>query len=130
MENQNVATNNPQGESIPASNALQPIPNATGVLVLGIISIPTCFCYGIVGMICGIIALVMSGKATKIYNSNPGLYSQTSYKNLKAGRTCAIIGTILSGIYLLFVIIYIIWIVAILGGAFSLMPWQEILDNM
>ena len=36
----------------------QQLPNATAVLVLGIISIVGCFCYGIIGLILGIIALV------------------------------------------------------------------------
>ena len=43
----------------------QPLPNATAVLVLGIISIVGCFCYGIVGLICGIIALILASKAKK-----------------------------------------------------------------
>ncbi|MBT5403669.1 MAG: DUF4190 domain-containing protein [Crocinitomicaceae bacterium] len=84
----------------------QPIPNATAVLVLGIISIVGCFCYGIVGLICGIIALILASKAKKLYEENPEKWS--NYSNLNAGRTCAIIGTILSGLYLLFLIVYIV----------------------
>ena len=40
----------------------RPLPNATAVLVLGIIAIVGCFCDGIPGLVCGIIALVLAGK--------------------------------------------------------------------
>ncbi len=98
----------------------QQLPNATAVLVLGIISIVGCFCYGIIGIVLGIIALVLSSKAHKIYNENPGLYNEVSYKNMKAGRVCAIIGTCLSSLYLVIIIIY----VAMIGAFISGMPWE------
>ena len=94
----------------------QQIPNSTAVLVLGIISIVGCFCYGIIGIILGIIALVLSGKANKMYNDNPGIYTEASFKNLKAGKVCAIIGTCLSAAYLVFLIIYILIIGAAISG--------------
>ncbi len=89
-------------------NGTQPVPNATAVLVLGILSIVLCFCYGIVGLVLGIIALVLSGKSIKVYNESRNLYSLASYKNLNAGRVCAIIGTCLSGLYVLIIIIVLI----------------------
>lgn len=89
----------------------QPLPNATGVLVLGILSIVFCCCYGVVGEVLGIIALVLAGKAKALYNSNPDAYTPASYKNMNAGRVCAIIGIILSSVYLLFCI----WIIATVG---------------
>ena len=98
----------------------QQVPNSTAVLVLGIISIVGCFCYGIIGLILGIIALVLSGKAMQLYNANPGAYTEASFKNLKAGKVCAIIGVCLSALYFVFIIIYIV----ILGAAFSAMPWH------
>jgi hypothetical protein len=75
------------------------VPNATAVLVLGICSIVTCFCWGIVGLACGIIALVLAGKGSAAYSTNPSAYKPQSFNVLKAGRICAIIGTVLSGIY-------------------------------
>lgn len=81
------------------------LPNATGVLVLGIISIVGCFCYGIVGIITGVIALALAGTATRLYKENPELYTPNSFKNMKAGRICAIIGLCLSIAYLLVLII-------------------------
>lgn len=98
----------------------QQLPNATAVLVLGIISIVGCFCYGIIGIILGIIAVVLAGKATKMYNENPGMYSESSFKNMKAGKVCAIVGLCLSAAYLVFLIIYIV----ILGTVMSGMPWE------
>ncbi len=83
------------------------LPNATAVLVLGIISIVGCFCYGVLGSICGIIALVLASKDVRRYNLEPVKYTPSSYNNLKAGRVCAIIGTILSVITLLFFIVMI-----------------------
>jgi len=77
------------------------LPNATVVLVLGILSIIGCCCYGIVGIICGIIAIVMAKSATDLYVSDPGKYTESSYKNMNAGKTCAWIGLILSILYLI-----------------------------
>jgi nicotinamide riboside transporter PnuC len=82
----------------------QPLPNATAVLVLGIVSIVGCFCYGIVGTICGIIALVLASKDNAKYRANPEAYTPGSLKNLNAGRVCAIIGLILSLLYIALVI--------------------------
>ncbi len=98
----------------------QQLPNATLVLIFGITSIVTCFCYGFLGLVFGIIALVLAKKAKELYLANPELY--LGYENLNAGRICAIIGTILSSLYLLIIIGYIIFM-----GA--LMPWSEILNQ-
>jgi hypothetical protein len=88
----------------------RPLPNATAVLVLGILSIVTCFCYGFIGLILGIIALVLAAKDKRLYLASPEIFTQTSYKNLSAGRICAIIGLILSAIYILCMVILIVLI--------------------
>lgn len=85
----------------------RPLPNATAVLVLGILSIVTCFCYGI-GLILGIIAFVLASKDKSLYKISPELFTEASLKNLNAGRICAIIGTILSALYWVLIIIAII----------------------
>ena len=82
--------NNPGGQI--------PVPNSAAVLVLGIISIALCWCYGVVALTCGIIALVLSNKALVLYKANPNAYTPSSYNNLKAGRVCAIIGLCLSAL--------------------------------
>jgi len=96
------------------------LPNATLILIFGIASIVTCFCYGVLGLIFGIIALVISKKSTEIYTANPELYY--GYENVKAGRICAIIGIVLSSLYLLLILGYIVLIGAML-------PWGELLNQ-
>ncbi|MBC7607302.1 MAG: DUF4190 domain-containing protein [Burkholderiales bacterium] len=80
----------------------QKLPNATAVLILGILSILTCCCYGIVGLILGIVALVLAKKDLTIYIENPELYE--GFSNINTGRILAIIGITLSSIYLIFTI--------------------------
>ncbi|MGL2965774.1 CCC motif membrane protein [Flavobacterium sp. XGLA_31] len=80
----------------------QKLPNATAVLVLGILSIITFCCYGIIGLILGIVALILAKKDLNEYRANPALY--TNYGNLNTGRILAIIGLVLSLIYILFII--------------------------
>jgi hypothetical protein len=102
-----------------------PLPNATAVLVLGIISIVGCFCYGTVGLICGIICLVLANKDLKVYNNSPESYTVGSLSNLKTGRICAIIGLSLSILFLLFVIVMIITV-----GIAGLSDPQHFLQQM
>lgn len=93
----------------------QQLPNATATLVLGILSIVLCWTWGIVGIACAIIALVISKKSVALYNQAPDQYE--GYSNLKAGRIMSIIGLALSALYLIFVII---WVVILGAAAFSL----------
>lgn len=92
-------------------NYIQPVnlPNATASLVLGIISIVGAFCYGVVGVICGIIGLVLANKDRKMYQANPELYTASSNSTSNSGRVCSIIGLIIGGIFLLFIIIAFIF---------------------
>ncbi len=95
----------------------KPLPNSVGVLVLGICSIVLCWCYGILAIILGIVSLVLASGAQKLYDENPNLYTLASYKNMKAGKVCAIIGLCLGTLF----IIYVIVMFAIIGtAAFSL----------
>ena len=103
----------------------QMLPNSTAVLVLGILSIAVCWCYGLFGITMGIIALVLSGKAKALYNENPEKYTQASYKNMSAGRVCAIIGTSLSAIYVAIIIIYVMIVGAAIGTLFTQFPWDS-----
>lgn len=88
-------------------NMQVPLPNATAVLVLGIIAIVGCLCYSFPGLICGIIALILASKDMKLYQANPGAYTLASLSNLKSGRICAIIGLSLSIIYLVVIVVLI-----------------------
>ena len=77
------------------------LPNATSSLVLGVLSISMCYCWGTVGLVLAIIGLSMSVKAVNLYNTNPGVYSEGSYKNANSGKICSIIGLVLSAVMLL-----------------------------
>jgi hypothetical protein len=103
------------------------LPNSTPVLIMGILSILSCCCYGIFGVVFGIIGLVLGNKDRALYLSNPGAYKLSSYKNSNAGRICSIIGLSLSVLYLLAVITFI----AFYGIAFLQNPalMKEILEN-
>ncbi|MCW3102356.1 MAG: hypothetical protein JWO09_796 [Bacteroidetes bacterium] len=106
---------------------LQELPNSTAVLVLGIISLPVCFCYflfGIPGLVLSIISLVLSNKAQVIYDENPALYTQASYNNMKAGKICAIIGLSINAVCLIGMIIYVVFIATVFSSAFSGFPFR------
>lgn len=124
MENQNQ----PQQQPVPQVpyNVQPPLPNATGALVLGIISIPTCFCHGIIGLACGIIAIILGNKALKLYKENPNVYSQSSKNNANAGRTCGIIGACLSALYLIIIVLYFIIVGTFLTSIFSSGAWENL----
>ncbi|HMK04110.1 MAG TPA: CCC motif membrane protein [Ferruginibacter sp.] len=101
MEQNNLIT--------PNYNQPANLPNATASLVLGIIAIVGAFCYGIVGLVCGIIGLVLANKDRKLYQSAPELYSASSFSTSNAGRICSIIGLIISGLIVLLMIIYFVF---------------------
>ena len=114
--NTHTTTNYNYNDNLPPiGGGNETIPNSVGVLVLGILSIVACFCYGFVGLIMGIISLVLAKKALEEYNINPNRYSQSSYKNVKTGKILAYIGLACSALYILFLIIMMI-----IGGAGAL----------
>lgn len=85
----------------------QKLPNSTLILVFGIISIVSCCCYGIVGLIFSIIALVLASKAKALYIQNPELY--TGYSNVTTGKVLAIIGIVLNLVTLAYVIFMFVY---------------------
>ena len=78
------------------------LPNSTLILVFGILSIVSMCCFGIIGLILGVIAIILANKATKLYIENPHGY--TGFQNVKTGKILAIIGVVLNGIYILITI--------------------------
>jgi uncharacterized membrane protein SpoIIM required for sporulation len=130
MEENNTTNQPPQPEQninqqFNAQFGQLPVPNSTAVLVLGIISIALCWCYGFIALTCGIIALVLANKGTAIYKTNPDAYKLASYNNLKAGKICAIIGLCLSAL----MIIYVLVVLCFVGATMSAMPWEQMMKH-
>lgn len=78
-------------------------------MILGIVSLFTCF-------ILGIVAVVKSKAVLAEIDANPGAYTNRS--NVQAGRICGIISIILQGVgVLIYVIVFIIAAAAASQGA-------------
>jgi FHA domain/M penetrans paralogue family 26 len=110
--NRTIVGGAPQSQPVspmPSYSTPIPLPNSSATLVLGICSIVfSCF---FVGLITGIIGLALGSKAKSIYRSTPAAY--TGYGMLNAGFICSIIGTVISGLYVVYAIIWMM----ILGNA-------------
>jgi hypothetical protein len=118
MEEQpvNTAPRSPYSEPVQ-----QNLPNSTPVLVLGILSIVfSCWYFSILGVILAIIALVLAGKDITLYHSSPSTFTLSSYNNLKAGRTCAIIGLSVA------IVFFVIMLLVIFGILVSMPFWGMI----
>jgi flagellar basal body-associated protein FliL len=75
----------------------EPLPNATVILILGILSIILC-------QPLGIAALIMGNNSLALYNRNPEQYTEGSYSTVKAGRICGIIGICLIAVWIILMI--------------------------
>jgi hypothetical protein len=101
------------------------LPNSTAVLVLGILSIVGCWCFGVIGLTLGIIALALAKTSYLLYIQDPNKYTISSYNNMNAGKICAIIGTSLSGLYIVLFVVKIIFFGATLAALLSGLPWHH-----
>jgi hypothetical protein len=108
MENQtgNTQKGQPDGfhQSLP-----QNLPNANLILILGILSILLSWWHfvSVAGILLSFLALILANREFSLYNANPSRYTVSSLNNVKAGRTCAIIGLIISIIVFAFVMLLI-----------------------
>lgn len=82
----------------------QPLPNATAVLILGILSLVF---NGLIGLILGIIGSTLASKSWQAYNADPDAYY--NYGSLNAGRIMSIIGIIKNAFVAIAAIV--IWII-------------------
>ena len=116
-------TTNPTNEQ--RMQQLQQLPNSTAALVLGIVSIALCWCYGIISIVTGIIGIIMGSKAVALYQQSPGVYSEASYKNANAGKICAIIGLVLSALYIILILAlwstYFTWLTSFMENSTGLL---------
>ncbi len=100
----------------------QLLPNGTAAFVLGIVGIVTSvlWCYGIfslIGLICGIVAVVLAGGGKKLVSENPNLYSVQSINNNNTGKILGIIAIVFGALGLLGMIIFaVIFGLAMSGG--------------
>ena len=112
------ATNDPRdsGHKYPYDGASAPqnLPNASMILVLGILSVFLCWWHivSLAGIILGIVALVKAGRESSRYYSDPSRYTTSSLNSVKTGRTCAIIGLSISIVVFVFVIFQILGVLA------------------
>ena len=121
----------PKGDTPVGQVIKVPIPNSQGILILGIFSLVTTICcggIGFVGLVLGIIAVVMSSKAEQMYAENPAPYTETSYKNVNAGRICGIIGIVVNGVIILAGIIYLLVVGVGLTAFFESFPWENVIN--
>jgi hypothetical protein len=94
------------------------LPNATSSLVLGIISafFGLIWCYwvgSLIGLVCGIIAIIHAKRAKALYEANPQTFKPTAMGNVNAGRILGIVGVCLAILGMLVLIIGIIIVMAI-----------------
>jgi hypothetical protein len=63
-----------------------------------------------------------------MYQENPGKYTEGSFKNVNAGKICAIIGIVISGILILIGLVYIFIVGATLSTLFGVLPWENLIN--
>lgn len=121
MEEQN-ADHIPSQDNMFSQPVQHNLPNATKVLILGILSIIFSIWYvSIIGVILSTIALALSGKDMSLYKSNSSRYTLSSYNNLKAGRICAFIGLTVA-------IVFFVTIVLVIFGILATLPFWGMID--
>jgi|GEM_PF-889676 len=91
----------PQGYA-PYDQHLPELPNASSVLVLGILSIVFS---GFGGAILSAIALTMASSARSLFEQEPGRYSRISLNKVETGRICSFIGI---GLFFLFALMWLL----------------------
>lgn len=100
----NQQYNNNKQQSHRQNQFIVSSPNSGAILTLGILSLVMLCCCGpfLVGPVLGIIAIALAPSAIRKYYENPDIYKPGSLSNIKAGRTCAIIGISIGVILFMF----------------------------
>ncbi|MBI1838043.1 MAG: DUF4190 domain-containing protein [Flavobacteriia bacterium] len=89
------------------------LPNAIAVLVLGIVSLVGYVFWGVLGLICGIVAIILHKKDKLIYEFNPDVF-ENSFKSSRAGYICGIVGVSLSFLMIIFGVFYFYFIYSLI----------------
>lgn len=79
---------------------------AIASIILGIVSIPGCMCYGILGLICGSLAVIFAYIADKQIAT--GAFADGSKTITLIGKVCGFVGVTLSVLLLGFYIVIIV----------------------
>jgi hypothetical protein len=79
------------------------------ILALGILSIVGCWLYGVPGLIAGLVSLKYSNKVLDRVKREDKLQSVSGINKVKSARIFALTGVVLSGLYLLGLIITLIF---------------------
>lgn len=93
------------------------LPNSNVVLVLGVLSILSCFLIGLPGIVLGFIGMKLYKKPHELYKIAPELYRKESYKDLRVGYIMSVVGLAMSSFFVLFLLAYLV----IFGSLFALL---------
>lgn len=89
---------------------------AIASLILGICALVMgCMTYGIVGLPCGILAVVFARQARAAVQA--GTYPVSALGMATAGRVCGWIGIAISGLMLLLLLFYVLVMIGVFGAA-------------
>lgn len=92
----------------------QNLPNANLILLLGILSIVLCWWHlvSIAGIVLGTVTIALARKEVALYHSSPERFTVSSLNNVRTGRTCAVIGLIISIVIFILVSLFLIGMLA------------------
>ena len=126
--NQNVQQGSNQNQQFNNYITLKNLPNSTGAMVLGIISIffSMIWCYwigSIISLTCGIIGLVLAKSGQKLLEANENQYTLSSSNNNNAGKIMSIIGICLASIELLVLIVVLLFFGTFVGMGANANKW-------
>jgi Na+/H+-translocating membrane pyrophosphatase len=126
--NQNLQQGSNQNQQFNNYITLKNLPNSTGAMVLGIISIffSMIWCYwigSIISLTCGIIGLVLAKSGQKLLEANENQYTLSSSNNNNAGKIMSIIGICLASIELLVLIVVLLFFGTLVGMGANANKW-------
>ncbi len=128
IPNQNMQQQPNHNQQFNNQFMLKNLPNSTGAMVLGIVSIffSMIWCYwigSIISLTCGIIGLVLAKGGQKLLDTNENQYTLSSTNNNNAGKIMSIIGICIASIELLVLIIVILFFGTLIGMGKNIDKW-------